>query len=135
MADEVALLNEAKKLPLPERVVCNLWKARVAAFEEIIQACGGIHEDSDPRLHDYGTCSALLDWGLTIAAGWWHRVRPGCQTLIPSQSNRGWASDMPLHAGGLFVKAVADSNAAAQDKAVQALNSFLAKAQDVHVSR
>lgn len=38
-------------------------------------------------------------------------------------------------AGSLFVKAVADSNAAAQDKALEALNAFLAKASDKHVER
>jgi hypothetical protein len=39
------------------------------------------------------------------------------------------------HAGVLFVKSVADSNAAAQDKALDALNAFLAKASEQHVNR
>lgn len=39
------------------------------------------------------------------------------------------------HVGNLFVKGVADTNAAALDKALEALHAFLSKANESHAAR
>lgn len=41
----------------------------------------------------------------------------------------------PWHTGGLFVKGVADTNAAALDKALEALQLYLSKASESHAAR
>ena len=52
--DEVKVLADAKKLPMPERVAHANWKARSAAYDDIKQACSRVYEDSDPCLNEYG---------------------------------------------------------------------------------
>ena len=52
--DEVKVLADAKKLPMPERVAHANWKARNAAYSDIGVACQRVYEDSDPCLNEYG---------------------------------------------------------------------------------
>ena len=70
--DEVKILQEAKKLPMAERVAHANWKARNAAYEDIKIACQRVIEDTDPCLTEYGgipiesclcfvNCEALFD--------------------------------------------------------------------------
>lgn len=52
--DEVKLLADAKKLHISDRVAHTNWKVRSAAYEDIIKACDGIYDESDPLLNEYG---------------------------------------------------------------------------------
>jgi hypothetical protein len=59
--DEQALqkqLDDAKKLPIDERVKHSNWKVRSAAFEHIKDACEKAFDEEDPVLDSFGTVSA-----------------------------------------------------------------------------
>lgn len=58
--DEVKVLADAKKLPMPERVAHANWKARSAAYDDIKQACSRVYEDSDPCLNEFGERSLVF---------------------------------------------------------------------------
>ncbi|GAQ86856.1 Armadillo repeat superfamily protein [Klebsormidium nitens] len=78
--NEEAILKDAKKLPLEDRLAHKHWKARVQALEDIAVTCDKATDPKDPKLREYGP---------------------------------------------LFKKALSDSNAAAQEKALDALIAFL----------
>jgi hypothetical protein len=52
--DEAKVLEQAKKLPLAERVAHANWKARSAAWEDIKKSCDSLFNDGDPVLDQYG---------------------------------------------------------------------------------
>jgi hypothetical protein len=54
--EENKILEDAKKLPLAERVTHGNWKARSAAFEDIKKACDQLFNDGDAVLDQYGEC-------------------------------------------------------------------------------
>lgn len=55
MADsEEAILKDAKKLPLEDRLAHKHWKARVQALEDIAVVCDKASDPKDPKLKEYG---------------------------------------------------------------------------------
>jgi hypothetical protein len=56
MAEEAAVLAEAAKLPIDERVAHSNWKVRSAAYEFIKSKCGSVFDPSDPCLAEFGEC-------------------------------------------------------------------------------
>lgn len=55
MADnEEAILKEAKKLPLEDRLAHKHWRARVQALEDIAVTCDKATDPKDPKLREYG---------------------------------------------------------------------------------
>jgi cytoskeleton-associated protein 5 len=60
MADsEVQVLAEAKKLPMPERVLHKNWKARSAAYEDITETCSQVYDEADKCLVELGKFASL----------------------------------------------------------------------------
>lgn len=62
-------------------------------------------------------------------------VRPHCFVKTHSFACALQANRFAWHTGSLFVKGVADTNAAALDKALEALLVFLSKANESHAAR
>eukprot|EP00983_Pelagomonas_calceolata_P131443 1161776-Pelagomonas_calceolata.AAC.11 len=122
MSDEATAIAEAKKLPWPDRIAHPNWKVRSAAFDDINVACNGVYDENDPCLQEFGRRSKH-------AEGW---TGASC-TFCSVCSIFSICSGLP--AASLFPKAVQDSNAAAQDKALDALAAFQAKATEQHVAR
>ncbi|GMH42322.1 hypothetical protein BSKO_10241 [Bryopsis sp. KO-2023] len=52
--DDSKLLEDAKKLPMSQRVEHKNWKVRVAAYEDIKSTCSKVMGDDDPVLSEYG---------------------------------------------------------------------------------
>ena len=52
--DEQKQLDDAKKLPIIERVKHANWKVRSAAFEDIRDKCDKVFDEDDPVLDEYG---------------------------------------------------------------------------------
>lgn len=63
--EEATLLAEAAKLPLAERAAHSLWKARVAAYEEVAAVCQRVFSSDDPQLEKFGEPSPHIRrlWG------------------------------------------------------------------------
>jgi hypothetical protein len=53
--DDNKILEDAKKLPLAERVAHGNWKVRSAAFEDIKKSCDQLFTDGDAVLDQHGT--------------------------------------------------------------------------------
>lgn len=86
MADESAQLAAVAALPLRERAKSKMWKARVAAFEDVAASIAATKSADD-------------------------------------------------EAGAILASGVGDSNAAAQDKALDALLAWVDTASDQQVER
>lgn len=52
--DDNKIVEDSKKLPLPERVAHGHWKARSFAFEDIKKSCDQLFTDGDAVLDQYG---------------------------------------------------------------------------------
>ena len=114
--DEVKVLSDAKQLSFADRVAHKNWKVRCEAYEDINSYCQKVFSDEDPVLSQYGAvffCTFL-----------------SCQWYA-----RDCVSSCVLLAGPLFVKGVADTNAAALDKCLEALQSYLQKGNESHAAR
>jgi hypothetical protein len=62
MADnEEAVLKEAKKLSVEDRLAHKHWKARVQVLEDIAAACADAKDPKDAKFREYGEflCSQL----------------------------------------------------------------------------
>lgn len=145
MADgeaEVKLLQDSKKWPLADRVAHASWKIRSSAYDDMKAGLAKVYEETDPYLSEcceWGVDSpdqpsrATAAWtGILISVEHWGTGGPGGrdgQVQVVDRDRRG------LPAGPVFGKAVADANAAAQDKALDALLVFLTKATEAHAGR
>lgn len=60
MADnEEAILKEAKKLSVEDRLGHKHWKARVQVLEEIAAACADAKDPKDAKVREYGKFCAV----------------------------------------------------------------------------
>lgn len=112
MDEEVKLLADAKKLSMTERVSHAQWKARNQAYIDMQTNIERSFNSDDPCLAEYGACTS-------------------------NRRGLGQLSNLSLihPAASLFPKAVADANAAAQDKALETLLVWLSKADEPLVTR
>lgn len=142
--EESQILAAAAKLPLDERVAHTNWKVRSAAYEAIKAGCDNVFSADDPVLSEYGETSWQCCSTCTAAA----RQPDGapCSSvhtnvaLSPSiRVTDAWCgllmNNCCIFAAGLFAKATSDGNAAALDKALEALQVFLAKVPDSTAAR
>lgn len=111
--DEVTVLSDAKQLPFSDRVAHKNWKVRSEAYDDIKSCCQKVFSDEDPVLQQYGASY----------------IHPSMSRCIAG--HRGLTSAV----GSLFVKGTSDTNAAALDKCLEALLTFLQKANESHAAR
>lgn len=57
-SDEARMLEEAKALPLSERVSHSSWKVRSEAYVDIKESCDAAFSSEDPMLLSAGTRSS-----------------------------------------------------------------------------
>ena len=104
--DEQKLLDNARKLPASEQLSHKNWKVRQQLYDTIKEACTRASSTEDADISQYGA------------------LRPSCSHQLAHLVS------LPASTGNLFAKAVADSNAAAQDRALEALGAYLAIADE-----
>jgi cytoskeleton-associated protein 5 len=140
MADEAAVLAEAAKLPIEERAAHSNWKVRSAAYEFIKLKCSSVFDPSDHCLSEFGRClkqllGALLYCSTCCCTVQRLAVLPLIRLFLPIPVHAYAYCCLLCSAVSVFPKASADGNAAALDKALEALQAFLEKASDSAASR
>lgn len=139
MADgDADMLADARKLPLVERVAHKNWKARSEAWEDVRASCARVFSTDDPVLARHGACHCPACQRLVLGAALQPDHAAVSLSMPRFRSSAGLlslaqASNLP--AAVLFPKAMADANAAALDKALEALAAWLLKADETQAAR
>lgn len=165
--DEAAQLAAAAALPLRERAKHKNWKARVAAFEDIIatsSAGGGAADDEAGPFLKGGKAAPRFQFWRGDGEDGWSRATPSVTESATLESGQGKSAPRSLKVlvackslrlphdampnrrrrkqkktlsstGHVLASAVGDSNAAAQDKALDALLAWTQAASDRQVER
>lgn len=136
MSDEATVLAEAARLPIDERCTHANWKVRSAAYEHIRASCGAVFDASDPVLAEFGEPGPRS----SDPSAQRRPQSPRCCSLLllPLLSLTSLLDVALLAApqsAPVFGKATADGNAAALDKALEALAAWLDKASDAAAGR
>lgn len=134
MSEENTVIEEARRKPLAERVEHKLWKVRVEAFEYIKSSCTKIVAEDDQSLTEFGTYGSLIDRMEVVDLGRSSAPSFGAgSTGSVGMCFPDGAVDNFL--GPLLAKATTDTNAAALDKALEAMCEYLQKAGENHAAR
>lgn len=116
MAEDAQELEQAAKLPFSERVAHKNWKVRSEAYADIRSACERAASADDLAIPDIG--APVRASASTLRVGAYADARgPACR------------------AATLLAKASSDSNAAALDKALDAVLAYLTCASETGAAR